>query len=98
MIASYEHSSLSKNKYISPAAVQSTPQEWCEGISTRLRLIALQSAIGGMALSLIGMGFAAAGYISPVQAALLQEFIDVLAITNALRLSLGKRIETDMSR
>lgn len=67
-------------------------------ISTRLRLIALQSAIGGMALSLIGMGFAAAGYISPVQAALFQEFIDVLAITNALRLSLGKRIETDMNR
>ncbi|MCE2926227.1 MAG: cadmium-translocating P-type ATPase [Rickettsiales bacterium] len=67
-------------------------------ISTRLRLIALQSAIGGMALSLIGMGFAAAGYISPVQAALFQEFIDVLAIANALRLSLGKRIETDMNR
>jgi len=67
-------------------------------ISTRLRLIALQSAIGGMALSLIGMGFAAAGYISPVQAALFQEIIDVLAIMNALRLSLGKRIETDMNR
>ena len=67
-------------------------------ISTRLRLIALQSAIGGMALSLIGMGFAAAGYISPVQAALFQEFIDVLAIANALRLSLGKRVETDMNR
>lgn len=67
-------------------------------ISTRLRLIALQSAIGGMALSLIGMGFAAAGYISPVQAALFQEFIDVLAIANALRLSFGKRIETDMNR
>lgn len=67
-------------------------------ISTRLRSIALQSAIGGIALSLIGMGFAAAGYISPVQAALFQEFIDVLAITNALRLSLGKRIETDMNR
>ncbi len=67
-------------------------------ISTRLRAIALQSAIGGMALSLIGMGFAAAGYISPVQAALFQEFIDVLAIANALRLSLGKRIETDMNR
>ena len=67
-------------------------------ISTRLRLIALQSAIGGIALSLIGMGFAAAGYISPVQAALFQEIIDVLAITNALRLSLGKRIETDMNR
>lgn len=67
-------------------------------ISTRLRLIALQSAIGGMALSLIGMGFASAGYISPVQAALFQELIDVLAITNALRLSLGKSIEMDMNR
>lgn len=67
-------------------------------ISTRLRLIALQSAIGGMALSLIGMGFAAAGHISPVQAALIQEFIDVLAISNALRLSLSKGIETDMNR
>ncbi len=67
-------------------------------ISTRLRLIALQSAMGGMALSLIGMGFGAAGYISPVQAALFQECIDVLAIANALRLSLGKHIETDMNR
>jgi len=52
----------------------------------------------GFALSLIGMGFAAAGHISPVQAALFEEFIDVLAIANALRLSLGKRIETDMNR
>jgi len=64
-------------------------------ISTRLRQIALQSAIGGMALSLIGMGFAAVGYINPVQAALFQEVIDVLAITNALRLSLGKVVVTD---
>lgn len=65
-------------------------------ISARLRTIALQSAIGGMAFSIIGMGFAAAGYISPVQAALLQEFIDVLAIGNALRLSLGKSIKIDL--
>jgi heavy metal translocating P-type ATPase len=65
-------------------------------ISTRLRQIALQSAIGGMALSLIGMGFAAAGHITPVQAALFQEIIDVLAIANALRLSLGKTIQTDL--
>jgi heavy metal translocating P-type ATPase len=67
-------------------------------ISIRLRHIALQSAIGGMALSLIGMGFAAAGYITPVQAALFQELIDVLAITNALRLSLGRSVDTDMNR
>ncbi|MFZ4542368.1 MAG: HAD-IC family P-type ATPase [Rickettsiales bacterium] len=65
-------------------------------ISARLRTIALQSAIGGMAFSIIGMGFAAAGHISPVQAALLQEFIDVLAIANALRLSWGKKVKTDI--
>jgi heavy metal translocating P-type ATPase len=65
-------------------------------ISERLRLIAMQSAIGGMAFSIIGMGFAAAGYINPVQAALLQEFIDVIAIANALRLSWGKAVEVDM--
>ncbi|MFZ4541752.1 MAG: heavy metal translocating P-type ATPase, partial [Rickettsiales bacterium] len=66
-------------------------------ISARLRTIALQSAIGGMAFSIIGMGFAAAGYISPVQAALLQEFIDVLAIANALRLTLGNSIKIDLN-
>ncbi len=66
-------------------------------ISIRLRRIALQSAVGGIVLSLIGMCFAAAGYISPVQAALFQECIDLLAIANALRFSLGKGIETDMN-
>ncbi len=66
-------------------------------ISKQLRLIALQSAVGGMLLSLVGMGFAAAGYINPVQAALFQEVTDILAIANALRLSWGRRIETDMS-
>lgn len=65
-------------------------------ISERLRLIAMQSAIGGMAFSIIGMGFAAAGYINPVQAALLQEFIDVIAIANALRLTLGNSIKIDL--
>lgn len=64
-------------------------------ISARLRVIALQSAIGGMVLSLVGMGFAAVGYISPVQAALFQEAIDILAIANALRLSWGRNIPTD---
>ena len=64
-------------------------------ISQAMRRIMLQSAIGGMALSLIAMGFAATGAISPVQGALLQEAIDVIAIANALRLSLGSKIETD---
>jgi heavy metal translocating P-type ATPase len=54
-------------------------------ISRRMRSIALQSAVGGMALSVIGMGFAAAGHLSPVSGAITQEVIDVLAVLNALR-------------
>jgi heavy metal translocating P-type ATPase len=65
-------------------------------ISARLRVIALQSAIGGITLSLVGMGFAAAGHISPVMGAVIQEVIDLLAIANALRLTLGTRIKTDI--
>ena len=34
-------------------------------ISRRMRSIALESAVGGMALSLVGMAFAAAGYLRP---------------------------------
>lgn len=64
-------------------------------LSLATRKIILQSAIGGMALSIIGMGFAAAGYISPVVGAILQEIIDILAIINALRLIWGTKIETD---
>jgi cation transport ATPase len=41
--------------------------------------------IVGIALSLVAMGFAAAGYLPPVQGAVLQEGIDVLVILNALR-------------
>jgi len=54
-------------------------------IARRMRRIALQSAVGGMVLSMIGMGIAAAGYLTPVNGALLQEAIDVLAVLNALR-------------
>lgn len=62
-------------------------------ISTKLRRIALQSAVGGIVVSIIGMGFAASGYVSPVQAALMQELIDVIAIANALRMAWGNKIE-----
>ncbi|HVW71501.1 MAG TPA: heavy metal translocating P-type ATPase [Steroidobacteraceae bacterium] len=54
-------------------------------IARRTRRIALQSVFVGMGLSLLAMGFAAAGYISPVAGALLQEGIDILVILNALR-------------
>ena len=65
-------------------------------ISIVMRTILLQSALGGMALSVIAMGFAAAGYITPVAGALLQEVIDIFAILNALRLSWNSRINTDL--
>lgn len=54
-------------------------------IARRSRGIALQSAIAGMGLSLLAMGFAAAGVLAPVLGALLQEAIDVAVILNALR-------------
>lgn len=64
-------------------------------LSLAARKIALQSAVGGMLLSLIGMGFAAAGFISPVVGAILQEIIDIIAIMNALRLLWDNKIKAD---
>ena len=64
-------------------------------ISRRMRIIALQSAVGGMALSLIGMAFAATGHLSPVAGALAQEVIDVLAVLNALRAAFPPRVIHD---
>ena len=61
-------------------------------ISRRLRTIALQSAVGGMALSLIGMLAAAVGYLPPVAGAVVQEIIDVLAVVNALRMALHRAL------
>jgi heavy metal translocating P-type ATPase len=65
-------------------------------ISISMRRIALQCALGGMILSIIGMGFAAAGFITPVAGAVLQEGIDVLAILNALRLTWQHNISADI--
>jgi heavy metal translocating P-type ATPase len=56
-------------------------------IAGRMRRIALQSAVGGMAASVVGMGFAAAGLLPPAVGALVQEAIDVAAVLNALRVS-----------
>lgn len=54
-------------------------------IGARMRRIALESAVGGMILSVVGMLIAATGNLPPVAGALAQEFIDVFAIANALR-------------
>jgi len=54
-------------------------------ISRRMRSIALQSAVGGMALSIAGMLVASLGYLPPVAGAVTQEIIDVAVILNALR-------------
>jgi heavy metal translocating P-type ATPase len=56
-------------------------------ISRRMRTIALQSALGGMALSGVGMAIAAAGFLPPVAGAIAQEVIDVIAVVNALRVA-----------
>jgi P-type E1-E2 ATPase len=65
-------------------------------ISRRMRSIALQSAVGGMALSLIGMAFAATGHLSPVSGAITQEVIDILAVLNALRAALPPKVIHDL--
>lgn len=54
-------------------------------VSYRLRRVALESAVGGMLLSVLGMAFAAAGVLTPVAGAIAQEVIDLLAVLNALR-------------
>ena len=57
-------------------------------IGRRMRGIALTSAVGGMGLSLIGMGAASFGLINPIQGAIAQEAIDLLSILNSLRMIL----------
>jgi heavy metal translocating P-type ATPase len=65
-------------------------------ISRRMRLIAFQSAVGGMALSVIGMVFAATGHLPPVSGAITQEVIDILAVLNALRAAFPPTVIHDL--
>ncbi len=65
-------------------------------IGRRMRRIALESAVGGMALSVIGMAFASAGHLSPVSGAIAQEVIDVLAVLNALRAAFPPKVIHDL--
>jgi len=64
-------------------------------IGARMRSIALQSAIGGMVLSVVGMVFAGLGYLTPVAGAIAQEVIDVFAVLNALRAALPPKNLSD---
>jgi heavy metal translocating P-type ATPase len=64
-------------------------------IGRRMRTIALESAVGGMALSGVGMLCAAIGLLPPVAGAIAQEVIDLLAVLNALRVALPPKRLTD---
>ena len=57
-------------------------------IGKRMRKIALESAVGGMALSAAGMVLAALGWLPPIGGAVTQEFIDLAAVLNAVRVAL----------
>lgn len=62
-------------------------------ISAHMRRVALTSALGGMFLSIAGMAAGGLGYLTPVEGAVLQEVIDLLAICNSLRMVLpGRKI------
>jgi heavy metal translocating P-type ATPase len=65
-------------------------------ISIFTRKIILQSAIGGMVFSVIGMILASFGLISPSEGAIAQQIIDVIAIINALRLTIIKNVASDI--
>jgi heavy metal translocating P-type ATPase len=64
-------------------------------ISRRMRRVALQSAVGGMAVSVAGMAVAFAGYLPPVSGAVVQEVIDLVAVLNALRAGVAPGPLTD---
>ncbi|MEQ1638601.1 MAG: heavy metal translocating P-type ATPase [Methylococcales bacterium] len=64
-------------------------------IGARMRKIALQSAVGGMIFSVIGMAFAGFGLLSPVSGAIAQEIIDIFAVLNALRAAMPPKALSD---
>ncbi len=67
-------------------------------IARRMRHIALQSAVGGMAHSGVGMLIAFAGFLPPVSGALFQELIDLAAVLNALRAAVPGGALSDYDR
>ncbi len=57
-------------------------------IGQRMRRIALQSALGGMGASVVGMIAAAFGFLPPIWGAIGQEVIDLFAVLNAVRVAI----------
>ena len=73
-----------------------TKRERLAATAQCVRIIALHSAVGGMALSVIDIVFAASGHLSPVSGAITQEIIDVLAVLNALRAAFPPKVIHDL--
>ncbi|KAK3603997.1 hypothetical protein CHS0354_026793 [Potamilus streckersoni] len=64
-------------------------------IGMRMRAIALQSALGGIILSILGMLLAAAGLFNPLTSAIVMEVIDVMSVLNAFRASFRPKTLSD---
>jgi heavy metal translocating P-type ATPase len=64
-------------------------------IGRRMRRIAVQTAVGGIVLSSIGMVLAVFGLLPPIAGAIAQEVIDLLAILNATRVAITRRPMSD---
>lgn len=64
-------------------------------IGSRMRRIALESAVGGIALSVAAMMFAGFGLLTPVMGAVAQEAIDLFAVINALRAAMAPQVLSD---
>lgn len=67
-------------------------------IGHRMRRIALQSVLGGMGLSIIGMLLAVGGVLTPLLGAIAQEVIDILAILNAARVGMIRKNLSDFDQ
>ena len=65
-------------------------------IARRMRKIAIQSAVGGMTLSILGMVAASFGLLTPLAGAITQECIDVFAVLNALRTVASDKNDRDI--
>jgi heavy metal translocating P-type ATPase len=64
-------------------------------LALRTRKIIIQSVGFGMGASILGIVFAAAGFLTPTAGAIVQELIDLISLGNSLRLSFIRREISD---